>query len=95
MNPHHNPCEVLEVESTSVATTATNETLSVPVSPSTLQHHIPKWERQLPKHYVIAATPSPHLLDLKVELQTMDTREVITMDMLLNCSATGLFIDAV
>lgn len=41
----------------------------------------------------MAATPSSHLLNLKVKLQTTDTREVPTTNALLNCNATSLFID--
>ena len=55
---------------------------------------IPKWERQLPKRYVVAATPGPCSLNLKVELQTTDTGDVLATNALLDCGATGLFIDS-
>ena len=54
---------------------------------------IPKWERRLPKRYVVAATPGPRSLNLKVELQSTDTGDVIATNALLDCGATGLFID--
>jgi hypothetical protein len=48
---------------------------------------------RLLKHYVVASTPSPKSLHLKVELQTTDTGEVLATNALLDCGATGLFID--
>lgn len=54
---------------------------------------IPKWERKLPKCYVVATTPGPKSLNLKVELQTTDTGNVLAMDALLDSGATGMFID--
>jgi hypothetical protein len=37
--------------------------------------------------------PGPKSLHLKVELQTTDTREVLATNALLDCGATGPFID--
>ena len=37
--------------------------------------HLHKWEKQLPKKFVIASTPGPKSL-VKVEIQTMDTAKV-------------------
>jgi hypothetical protein len=42
---------------------------------------------------VVASTPGPKSLHLKVESQTTDTREVLATNALLDCGATGLFID--
>jgi hypothetical protein len=42
---------------------------------------------------VVASTPSPKLLHLKVELQTTDAREVLRTNALLDCGATSLFVD--
>jgi hypothetical protein len=42
---------------------------------------------------VVASTPGPKSLHLKVELQTTDTREVLATNALLDCGATSLFID--
>jgi hypothetical protein len=42
---------------------------------------------------VVASTPDPKSLHLKVELQTTDTREVLATNALLDCGATGLFIN--
>src|SRR3979490_2117360 len=51
------------------------------------------WEQALPKHYVVASTPSLNSLSLKVEIQTTDTAEVKGVTALLDSGATGLFID--
>jgi hypothetical protein len=45
------------------------------------------------KYYVVVSSPSPKSLHLKVELQTTDTGEVLATNALLDCGATGLFID--
>jgi hypothetical protein len=54
---------------------------------------LPNWERRLPKEFTVAATPSAHSFDLKVEIQTTDTEEVKSLTTLLDCGASGLFID--
>jgi hypothetical protein len=58
------------------------------------RHRVPKWEHQLPKHDVVASTPGPKSLHLKVELQTTNMGEVLATNALLYCGATGLFINA-
>jgi hypothetical protein len=66
----------------------------IQIAPKPTPHHrVPKWERQLPKRYVVASTPSPKSLHPKVELQTTDTGEVLATNALLDCGATGFFID--
>ena len=52
-----------------------------------------KWERTLPKEFHLASTPGNHSLQLEVQLQTMDTREEKSTTTLLDCGATGLFIN--
>ncbi|KAF8229201.1 hypothetical protein L208DRAFT_1180495, partial [Tricholoma matsutake] len=56
----------------------------------------PKWKKQLPNHYVVAATPSPypHSFELKVSLQTTDTGTVHMTKALLDCGATGLLVSS-
>jgi len=65
----------------------------IPDSPPLHPKHIPKWKQQLPKCYVIAATPSERLLNLDIAIQTTDIGEVHAVSALLNSEATGLFID--
>jgi len=65
----------------------------IPDSPPLCPKHIPKWEQQLPKCYVLAATPSERSLNLDIAIQTTDTGEVHAVSALLDSWATGLFID--
>jgi len=65
----------------------------IPGSPPLDPKHIPKWEWQLPRHYVLAATPSERSLNLDIAIQTTDTGEVHAVSALLDSGATGLFID--
>jgi len=62
-------------------------------TPSPHLRCILKWERWLPKHYILAATPSERLFNLDIAIQTTYTSEVHTVSALLNLGATGLFID--
>ena len=54
---------------------------------------LPHWERRLPRKYVIAFTPSANSLDIKVEIVTMDTQEIMSIKALIDSGATRLFID--
>ena len=54
---------------------------------------LPRWERRLPRKYVIASTPSANSLDIKVEIVTTDTQEIMSIKALIDSGATGLFID--
>ena len=54
----------------------------------------PKWERLLPKQFTIAATEnSPTSLKLKVKIETTDMAEKNSVMSLVDCRATGEFID--
>ena len=54
----------------------------------------PRWEQCLPPRLVIAsAEESPTSLNLKVEIETTDTGEVKAVHSLIDCGATGEFID--
>jgi len=55
--------------------------------------HLANWERRLPRKYVIASTPSANSLDIDVEIETMDTGVKCCTKSLVNCGATGLFMD--
>ena len=52
-----------------------------------------KWERTLPKEFHLASTSRNWSLQLEVQLQTTDTREEKSTTALLDCRATGLFIN--
>jgi hypothetical protein len=98
--PTHNYFDVLSIES--------NETIETidkivqdpePSSPPTLTSLFHpksclKWERRLPSKFVIADTEGKtNFLKLKVELETMDTAEIKSANALVDCGATGEFID--
>jgi hypothetical protein len=51
------------------------------------------WEHQLPRKYVVASTPSANSLDIDVEIETTDTGVKRCTKSLVDCSATGLFMD--
>ena len=59
-----------------------------------IKTHCPKWKRLLPKQFTIAATKnSPTSLKLKVEIETTDMAEKNSIMSLIDCRATGEFID--
>src|SRR5882757_4714611 len=66
-----------------------NQLLQLPVYPPRLK----RWERRLLHRYVVASTPLENSLHLKVEIVTTDTQQLISFMALLNCRATGLFVD--
>jgi hypothetical protein len=67
-------------------------TLTSPLHP-VYPPRLKRWERRLPRKYVIASTPSENSLHLKVEVVTTDTQQLISFMALLDCGATGLFVD--
>jgi hypothetical protein len=84
--------ESINVNNTSDAAPEPVEDIQIAPKPTPCCQ-VPKWEHQLPKCYVVASTPGPKSLHLKVELQTTDTGEVLATNALLDCRATGLFIN--
>ena len=68
--------------------------ISIPVPTLSSRMQKPKWEKVLPKSYIIAAREeNPTSLKLKVEIKTMDTAETKSMTALLDSGATGECID--
>ena len=64
------------------------------VTPSKKERRLPKWERRLPKKLIIAATaPGPTSLYLRVEIESTETQRKQGVRALVDCGATGLFID--
>ena len=53
----------------------------------------PKWERHLPHCLIIVASPSENSLSVDVEIETTDTASKRRTDGLVDCGASGLFID--
>jgi hypothetical protein len=53
----------------------------------------PHWERKLPRMMKISATQSKNQLQLEVEVQTTDDARTFRLTSLVDCGASGLFID--
>ena len=97
--PVYNRFSCLEVENeiTPTPTFQTEQpekvTQKLETLPKSPQVHLRNWEKRLPKKYVVAATPSPKSLVIKVEIQTTDTAEVKLGPALVECGATGPFMN--
>jgi len=68
------------------------QAVPTPETPRDKRPRLRKWERQLPRSYTVAALNSDSL-KLQVEIQTTDTQEIKSAQALLDCGATGLFMD--
>ena len=66
--------------------------LPMPI-PAILKKWKLKWEKALPKKYAILAIGESNSLQLKVELETMDTSERKCVNSLVDSRATRDFID--
>ena len=97
--PVHNRFACLEVENENLLPPPLHAESPVKVtleSKTTLTLHLlclHQWEKWLPKQYVVAATPGPKSLVIKVEIQTTDTAEVKSGPALIDCGPTGQFMD--
>ena len=97
--PVHNWFACLEVENENPLPPPLHAESPVKVtleSKTTLTHHLLclcQWEKRLPKQYVVAATPGPKSLVIKVEIETTDTAEVKSGPTLIDCGATSQFMD--
>src|SRR5271168_4026969 len=99
--PAYNRFNVLDIhESNETIETVETAVQNFESLPTTFPHFPqypaprPKWERPLASKFVIAAMEeSSTSLKLKVELETMDTAEVKSVNVLVDCGATGEFIN--
>ena len=67
---------------------------SLPSSvPRPVHIRLSRWERRLPRQYIIASTPGSNSLHLPVSIETIDTHERHSLRALLDCGATGMFLD--
>src|SRR3981189_1718141 len=64
-----------------------------PPPPKTARIQLANWERRLPKRFVIATTPSDNSLNIDIEIETTDTAMKRSTSALVDCGATGLFIN--
>ncbi|KAF4569440.1 hypothetical protein EYR36_009231 [Pleurotus pulmonarius] len=65
---------------------------TTPVTIRTLRRFRPQWERRLPSSYKISALPGKLSLDIPVEVQSTDTQHRCTLQALVDCGATGVFM---
>jgi hypothetical protein len=64
-----------------------------PPPPSASKTRLPRWERRLPKKLIVASTPGENSLRVTVDIETTDTCLTRRTQALIDCGATGLFID--
>ena len=64
-----------------------------PPSQKVARIRLANWKRHLPKKFIIATTPSENSLHIDVEIETMDTAMKHNVNALVDCGATGLFVD--
>ena len=67
--------------------------VTTPLPPKVPYLRLQKWERRLPTRYVIASSPGPKSLTVKVKIQAMDTGEIMSGPALIDCGATSQFMD--
>jgi hypothetical protein len=65
----------------------------LPPTPTPNLVRLQRWERRLPDKYIIASARSANSLLLRVELETTDSGLRRSLKALLDCGATGLFLD--
>src|SRR5882757_7266230 len=96
---HFDVLEVYSVEDNSTDLTDemtaqdVQQTPTTPKASPTYPIRLKHWERQLPRKYVVTATPSANSLNIKVKIVTTDTQETKSVKALLDCRAEGLFIN--
>src|SRR5271156_3771482 len=97
----YNRFDVLAIQQSNETIETVETAVQIPESFLTPIPHLPqypaphpKWEKPLPSKFIIAATEgNPTSLKLKFELETTDTAEVKSANALVDCGATGEFID--
>ena len=98
--PVHNRYAFLKIENN----TSVSEVIPDPVQVSVVSDvpkppslppfiRLPKWEQQLPRKYIVASSPGGKSLTVKVGIQTTDTGELYSTSALVDCGATGQFMD--
>ena len=85
------PIDNIETKTQDVQNPPPTET---PTMTPRLHSRRPKWEKSLPKKYVVSATDDGRSsLKLKVEIETLDTAETKSVSALVDSGATGDIID--
>jgi hypothetical protein len=94
--PVHNRFACLSVDELNEDSCDTNEPIKDAPTPPKPRAKLRQklWERRLPKKYVVASTPGDNSLELQVGLQATDASVEISTSALLDCGATGMFMDS-
>jgi len=91
---NNNYFNVLTVEEIPENSAVEKDTSNKKPEPPTRLPKRPKWERRLPEKLEIdAAEPGSNLLYLRIEIESMETQRKQGIRALVDCGATGLFID--
>jgi hypothetical protein len=94
------PVSSLEIETHAVPELGTRTAMDTPVSElgtrtGLLQCvHYPKWERRLPRQYVIDSVEGWNSLHILLDLQSVETAMWMLVKALVDCGATKDFIDS-
>jgi len=95
--PSHNRYTCLSIDEMSESPADEPDCVKAVQEPQPPKHgkliHLANWEHRLPRKYVVASTPSANSLDIDVEIETTDTGVKRCTKSLVDCSATGLFMD--
>ena len=79
------------------STSNDNDVSPPPSVPKVISPHTrrPRWESRLPKQYVLDVTSASERnhLSIKVAIETLDSRASNAFNALIDCGATGEFID--
>ena len=73
--------------------TKQNDSARLPEPPRPRTPPKKKWERRLPRQYIVASSPGANSLDIDVEIETTDTGIKRAVKALVDCGATGQFMD--
>ena len=63
-------------------------------TPSIPRVRRPRWERKLPQRYVIDSVEGRNSLHIPLEMQSVETAATMSVKGLVDCGATGDFIDS-
>jgi hypothetical protein len=95
--PSHNRYTCLSIDEMSESPADEPDCVKAVQEPQPPKHgkliRLANWEHQLPHKYVVASTPSANSLDIDVEIETTDTGVKCCTKSLVDCGATGLFMD--
>jgi transposase InsO family protein len=57
------------------------------------RYRLPRWEKRLPRRYIVASTPNDNSLEVEAQIETLDTGVTRSLKALIDSGATGQFMD--